>query len=134
MKKETLIKWMEESPHSNEWLAEQCQVKPKTVSSWRSDRPIPSKAALIIQSLMEIDKAKKDARRETSQNLVLNFSEVDFEKIEAAALGDGKTAREWCKKTINEAANQDMEKLATPLRLLSNVAEDPAEYRTDVRS
>ncbi len=107
MTKETLIRWLEQCGHSNEWLAEKCQVKVKTVSSWRSDRPIPAKAVLIIRGLMDADEAMEEARANPRQNLVLEFENEEFSRIETAAKFHNQTTREWAKETLMGMADKD---------------------------
>jgi hypothetical protein len=111
MRKETLIQWLEESNHSNEWLAEKCRVKVKTVSSWRSDRPIPAKAVLLIRNLMEADQAMEEVRDNPRQNLVLEFANQEFTDIENAAKKCGETTRDWSKKTLLSIAEMDLDHL-----------------------
>ena len=129
MDKETLIKWMLDGGYTNDWLAEKCDVRPKTVASWRSNRPIPSKAALIIKSLMDADAAKRAAHEKVPQDLVLEFSDEDFATIEEAALRNETTARKWAKQTLNYAAKEDMEKFAEEYQR-GMVAEPPAIYES----
>lgn len=112
MTKEQLIQWQKNENHSNEWLANHCGVKPSTVSSWRSDRPIPSKAVLIITNLMEVDAARRQCAEKTPQNLVLEFSQEEFDAICESALHENQTPKVWAKEWLNGLAEMDFASLS----------------------
>lgn len=132
MTKETLIQWLDEHQHSNEWLAEKCDVKLRTVQSWRSNRPIPAKAVLIIENLMQIDQAKVDAASVIPQNLVLEFSKEQFDTVCEAASLDGKIPRQWVQDTINGIANENVAELAEKLSSYSSFKEINKSEKEDI--
>ncbi len=110
MTKETLIQWQKEKDHSNDWVADQCGVKPSTVSSWRSDRPIPSKAVLIIENLMRADQEKTAASQPTLQNVVIRVDVEEFEEWSRAGLAHGQIVTDYCLAAIRAAYQADQAK------------------------
>ena len=136
MTKETLIRWLDQCGHSNEWLAEKCQVKTKTVSSWRSDRPIPAKAVLIIRGLMDADEAMEEAKANPKQNLVLEFDNEQFSRIETAAKFNNQTTREWAKEALMSMADKDFNEIyemggrGEVPHFLKGQANKPIRYKT----
>lgn len=113
--RESILEWLEDSPTKRKWLADQCEVGTGALSNWLREnkpRPIPLKAAVIIKGLIEQDRAAKMARERTPQNLVLEFNDEDFSKIEKAALESGDPLRKWAKEMLNYAAEEDIESIA----------------------
>jgi len=93
------------------------------VSNWlreKNPRAIPSKAVVIIQGLMSRDEAAKIARERTPQNLVLEFTDLEFSQLEKASMAKRQSVREWSKETLNNAAKENMEDVARRLTLLND--------------
>ena len=122
--KETLIEWLRREGRPNQWLADQCGVKVATVNGWRSDRPIPSKAILIIKKLMDEADAEKGLHAIIPQHVVLKFKQDEFEKIERAALNKQKTVSHWGRDALNNTARLD--------QIIHAVEEGRAENSADV--
>ena len=77
-----IISWLKAAGHDRYWLAESCGVQKRTVDNWlSSSRVIPRKALLIIKSLMASKLSSPAAMAGVAQNLVLHFSEKEFESI-----------------------------------------------------
>ncbi|MGJ8678624.1 MAG: S24 family peptidase [Akkermansiaceae bacterium] len=119
MTKETLIKWMSENDHTNEWLADKLGVKLPTISSWRSNRPIPSKAIYIIKDLMDKDKDKEI--EELRNNLILRPNYDQFKRWNEKALSEGKIIEDWAFDGLEAMADEYF----SPISLL---AEEEASY------
>lgn len=110
MNKETVNEWLKAHNHSREWLAEKCGVNVRTVGNWLTSVGIPSKAAVIIQSLMTTDEVNEQAKSAVPQNLVLEWDltdakeREDYENIEAAAVDSGLAIREWALEKLRDSA------------------------------
>ena len=77
-----IISWLKAAGHDRFWLAQSCGVQKRTVDNWlSSSRAIPRKAQLIIKTLMASKLSSPVAMVGVSQNLVLHFSEKEFESI-----------------------------------------------------
>jgi hypothetical protein len=113
--RESILQWIEDERRDREWLAEKCGVGLSAVGNWlgqSNPRPIPSKAVLIIRSLMEVDLARRAASSKTPQNLVLEFTDEEFSKLENAASLAGSPLRQLCKDSLDTAAEMDIAKIA----------------------
>ena len=134
MNKETVNSWLAKHGRNREWLAEKCGVNIRTVGNWLTSVGIPSKAQVIIQSLMTADEAAEQAQASVPQNLVLEFSSEDFAAIEQASLQQDLTVRKWATKTLNDAASLTLEELVEIVRANKSthaalrVAEESATY------
>jgi hypothetical protein len=121
--RESVLDWLKKEHRSREWLATECDVGTGAVSNWlreKNPRAIPAKAVVIIQGLMSRDQAARIARERTPQNLVLEFSDLEFTQLERASMADRKTVREWSKETLNNAAKENIEEVARRLTLLND--------------
>lgn len=104
-----VLEWLEQERRSQTWLAEQCGVSKQAVSNWlreKNPQAISAAAQLIITRLMAEDAAKSDAK--PLQNLVLEFEDAQFEKLEKAALANRQTVRDWSKEILNGIASMDV--------------------------
>jgi len=121
MNKEHLIKWLDNKDLSNEWLADKCGVKLSTVSSWRSNRPIPSKAKVIIESLMREDHDRKI--EDIRNSLTMRPTRQQFNNWNQASLEVGKTIEDWALEGLDRMAAEHFSNV-TPL-----VTDDKQQYR-----
>jgi hypothetical protein len=110
--KQRVKAWLKSSGRTREWLAERCDAKLKTVNNWlSSSRPIPSKALIIINQLMESvsvgpeEPAQGDA---PDDRLVLKVSEARYDAYSRAALHDGLPLKEWAIEALDEAARDEL--------------------------
>lgn len=116
--RETILHWLNTTPDRSRdraWLAKQCYVGVAAISNWlreKNPRDIPAKAAIIIKGLMEADAAANAVRQKTPQNLVLEFTDEEFSKLENAAIITGSPLRQWCKDSLDTAAEMDIAKIA----------------------
>ena len=115
MNKGSLIEWLEKHRHSNEWLAGQCGVKLSTVNSWRSNRPIPSKAVIVIESLMRSDADIQNSATPALSNVVLRIDTDEFEDWSHAGLAKGQTVTEYALSSIRSAREAELAEAAADL-------------------
>jgi hypothetical protein len=108
---ETVSEWLDASipRRDRDWLAAQCGVGVRAVGNWLNQkgtaRPIPAEHQITIRRLMEEDAAKVQAT--PLQNLVLEFTFEEYQRIEQAALAAPESVREWSIRTLNESAALD---------------------------
>lgn len=115
--KETVLDWLKAHNRSRDWLAEKCGAARGTVNNWLvSPRPIPAKAALIIERLMEADAAREAEESDIPQNLVLEFSKEQFSEICDAALAAHQKPRDWAEDQLMRLADADIEEIAAEIR------------------
>jgi transcriptional regulator with XRE-family HTH domain len=118
--KETVLKWLSDSRRSQTWLAQQCEVSKQAVSNWLRDKnnqPISAAAELKIRALMTEDAAA--AQSAPPHNLVLEFTDKEYEPIEQAALANRETVRDWAKRLLNEAAGLNVDAFAQAVKVES---------------
>lgn len=112
--RETVNEWLEAHSRGREWLAERCNVGVAAVGHWLNKkgdaRPIPAEHQITISKLMAEDDAAAQSR--PPHNLVLEFTNEEYEPIEMAALRERMTVREWSKHVLNGAADMDAEQFA----------------------
>lgn len=128
--RETVLEWLTSERRSQTWLAEQCDKTVQAVSNWlreKNPQPISASAKLIIARLMQEDEAMKKI---APQNLVLEFSQEDFDAICRAAQNHRQLPREWAQHQLSEIAHLDVEAIGAMLKFSPMVAEDPAIYGT----
>lgn len=117
MNKETVKEWLKEFDHSRAWLARELEVAPKTVNNWLgSPRPIPDKAIIIIERLIEADRLRESHSHKVSHTLTLEFSSHDFDQIEEAAHRADKKIRTWATDTLRTMANRKPEDIFKELQ------------------
>lgn len=125
MDQEEVKNWLKDEHRTRTWLAEACGVALKTVNNWLSSpQVIPAKAQVIIQNLMAIDRQKKIQREAVPQNLVLEFSQEEFDLICEAALKSNKKVRNWAESSLMELAGSEVPEVAQMLK----VAEPATQY------
>lgn len=116
MTKDRIREWLAAQRHSRQWLAEKCGVVPKTLNNWLgSDRPVPQKAARIIESLMEADRVK-EFEGKAQARLVLEFTPEEFEEICEAALKEQMTVQKWAVSKLKALARHDVQEIVAKLK------------------
>lgn len=114
MDKDNVKKWLAREGKTREWLAEQCDVSVRTVNNWLgSERPIPAKAVLVIERLMNFQQTPHPS---AENNIVLSFSRADWDAICATAMKEGKLPNQWAEEALRGLADEDVETLAEELR------------------
>lgn len=102
MTKDELIQWMHEKGYSNEWIADKCGVKLSTVNSWRSNRPIPAKAVVILQALKDAENKESEPSKSLPFQLYFQPDHSQFSRWSKAALKAGMTLEDWAFSTLEE--------------------------------
>src|SRR5690606_20769520 len=98
---------------------------PQTVNNWLStSRGIPAKAQIIISALMKADEAFARQQSALPQNLVLNFTRKQFDRIQDCAIAQGKRINEWAQSELLKLAEEDLKAVEARLK----VAERPGSY------
>jgi len=124
--------WLRQEGRNNQWLADQCDVKLSAVYSWFSSRGFPEDKQRLIESLME----KGEALAKTSQNLVLDFTQDEFDLICIAASKKTQLPRVWAKDRLLELVEMDANQMGALidemqaqeyLPPLSNITDPAAE-------
>lgn len=116
MTKDRIREWLDVQRHSRQWLAEKCGVAPKTLNNWLgSERPIPQKAARIIESLMEEDRIKQ-SKEKVQPRLVLEFTPEEFERICEAALKEQMTVPRWAISKLKALAKMDAQEIGRKIK------------------
>lgn len=128
--RETVNDWLDSHSRGREWLADRCNVGLSAVGNWLNKkgeaRPIPAEHQITISKLMAEDEAAAQSR--PPHNLVLEFTNEQYEPIELAALREKMTVREWSKHVLNEAAEMDAEEFARTF--LESRAKGSIRYET----
>jgi len=111
-----IISWLKAIQEDRFWLAESCGVQKRTVDNWlSSSRSIPRKAQLIIKALMVSKPGSTVAIAGVSQNLVLHFSEKEFESICDIARVLEVSPVQWVKAEILKVIHSDSYKVLLAL-------------------
>lgn len=107
--KDRIKNWLDEFSHSREWLAQQVDVKKRTVDNWLSSpQEIPSSKVKLIEKLIEADETAAALRKQQLAPPNQLFSvEIDLETFRAysaAALAAGLTLEQWAIAQLDAAA------------------------------
>lgn len=107
--KEDIKKWLKISGKSRKWLAEQCGVEKRTLDNWLSSSlPVPAKALLIIQRLMN------ETACVPPSEIEIDFTEEEWAVVSAAMTETQQTFMEFLysafKKAVKEFASHALEK------------------------
>lgn len=131
MNEENIKQWLKEFNHSREWLAKELDVAKKTVNNWLgSERPVPDKAKILIERLMEADRLRDAHGKQVTHSLTLEFNSADFDAIEDAAHCANKKIRTWATDTLRDIATRPVEEIHEEIKKqnLLEAAEDQAPY------
>ena len=113
--KNEIKNWMKENNLERAWLAKECGVSKATVDTWlSSDRGVPSKAQLTIQTLIFKITGKKEygpefhreAEMETKFRLPVEIDMATLHKAEQEAFRRGMKLSEYCSLSVKWCANQ----------------------------
>jgi len=120
-----IVLWLKGMGRNRVWLAENCGVQKRTVDNWlSSNRPIPRKALLIVQGMMGAQSDLESIEEASQQNLVLHFSEAEFESICHIARLHSTSPRKWVEGEIHKIIHSEPYKI---LRMLDQAEGGPAE-------
>lgn len=98
--------WLRSIGADRFWLASQLGVSKRGVDAWlSSSRPIPQRAARLINQLME-QVEPMSGGKEDKQCLVLSVDSVLFDRWNAAATKEGKLIRQWATDVLDVSAGQ----------------------------
>ena len=113
--KNEIKNWMKENNLERAWLAKECGVSKATVDTWlSSDRGVPSKAQLTIQTLIFKTTGKKEygpefhreAEMDTKFRLPVEIDMATLHKAEQEAFRRGMKLSEYCSLSVKWCANQ----------------------------
>ena len=120
-----IVSWLKGMGRNRAWLAENCGVQKRTVDNWlSSNRPIPQKALLIVQGMMGAQSDLESIEEASQQNLVLHFSEAEFESICHIARLHSTSPRKWVEAEIHKIIHSEPYKI---LRMLDQAEGGSAE-------
>jgi hypothetical protein len=110
--RKTVNEWLTEHRRKREWLAKTCGVTLSAVGMWLNKKgnpvPIPSKHQILINNLMERDKAEKGAKAPPAppiQNLILYPTRAQFNSWNAAYKhSEAETLEDWASEGLDRKA------------------------------
>ena len=113
--KDEIKNWMRENNLERAWLAKECGVSKATVDTWlSSDRGVPFKAQLTIQTLIFKTTGKKEygpeylhkAETDTKFRLPVEMDMTTRQKAEQEAYRRGMKLSEYCSLTVKWCADR----------------------------
>lgn len=108
--------WLYKERRGRDWLAEKCGVGIAAVGHWlnkrENARDIPAEHQITISKLMQLDAAKHEMPDKTPQNLVLEFTQAEFDAICESAASERLVPRVWATDWLNALASMDNKSLA----------------------
>ena len=111
MTKEGIKAWLARYPERDRsWLADKCEVEKRTVDNWLSSpQNIPSKAVLIIESLMRRDAETEPVSLEDSMRLPVECT-MDQHDLYTQAFRHSECEhfREWITTRLDAAAEEEL--------------------------
>lgn len=105
--KEGIKTWLASYPkRDRNWLAEKCEVEKRTVDNWLSSpQNIPSKAVLIIESLMRADEESQPGQPVELINLPVECSRDQFDLYTRAfRYSEQEHFQDWITTRLDAAA------------------------------
>ncbi|GEM_PF-487493 len=108
--KQGIKDWLASVKKDRRWLADQCGVAPRTVHNWLStNRPVPSKALRVIQTLMDASEAvRKAAEPLPDMHVVLEVDPKEFDLWNKVSMAQGQTVRDWILDVMESEAEREL--------------------------
>jgi len=109
--KDGIKAWLAKYPdRDRNWLAEQCEVEKRTVDNWLSSpQNIPSKAILIIESLMRSDAELEPATLTEIVNLPVACTSRQFDLYtQAFKHSECDHFKDWITSRLDDAADAEI--------------------------